>query len=96
MLPAYQALAGEVASLLEDTQETLESRPVMRGRKSASSRDLLLADVAAYVIAQAKKRTTKRKAAEVAMDLVAAAGVDVPDDPYHVEKLIRRQKSGEK
>ncbi|MNG29388.1 hypothetical protein D3C84_1148080 [compost metagenome] len=68
----------------------------MRSRKSASSRDLLLADVATYIIAHAKKRTTKRRAAEVARRLLAAAGIDVPDDQYEVEKLIRRQKSGGK
>lgn len=96
LLAEYEVLARELAFLLEATAETLENRPVMRGRKSASSRDLLMADVATYVLAQAKKRTTKRKAAEVARDLVAAAGVDVPDDLYQVEKLIRRQKSGEK
>lgn len=96
LLAAFEALTGEMVSLLEATQETLESRPVMRGRKSASSRDLLLADVAAYAIAHAKNRTTKRRAAEVARDLLAAARVDVPDDLYEVEKLIRRRKSGEK
>lgn len=88
----------EVFSLLEATEETLKNRPVMRGRKPASNRDLLLADVAAYLIAHStsKKQMTKRRAAEVARDLLAAAGVDVPDDLYQVEKLIRQQKSGEK
>jgi hypothetical protein len=95
-LAAYEALIGELVSQLEATQETLESRPVIRGRKSASSRDLLLADIAAYTIAHAKNRTTKRRAAEVARDLLAAAGIDVPDDQYEVEKLIRRQKGGGK
>jgi len=96
LLAAYEALNGEIASLLEASQEELENRPVMRGRKSVSSRDLLLADVAAYTIAHAKKRTTKRRAAEVARDLLTAAGIDVPDDQYEVEKLIRLQKNGGK
>lgn len=96
ILPAFQALSGEVTSLLEAAQEELESHAVMLGRKSASSRNQLLADVAAYIVAHSSKRTTKRKAAEVARDLLAAAGVDVPNDLYQVEKLIRQQKSGEK
>ncbi|MBD9619465.1 hypothetical protein [Pseudomonas sp. PDM07] len=96
LLAEHEALTGELVSKLEATQETLESRPVMRGRKSTSSRDQLLADVAAYTIAHAQKRITKRRAAKVARDLLAAAGIDVPDDQYEVEKLIRRQKSGGK
>lgn len=96
LLAAYEAFNGEIVSLLEASQEELENRPVIRGRKSASSRDLLLADIAAYIIAHAKNCTTKRRAAEVARRLLAAAGIDVPDDQYEVEKLIRRQKSGGK
>lgn len=98
LLAELAALAEEMASLLEATEETLKSRPVMRGRKPANSRDLLLADVAGHLIAHStsKKQTTKRRAAELARDLLAAAGVDVPADLYQVEKLIRQQKSGEK
>jgi hypothetical protein len=98
LLAEFVAIADEIASLLAATEETLKNRPVMRGRKPTSSRDLLLADVAAHLIAHStsKKRTTKRRAAEVARDLLAVAGVDVPDDLYQVEKLIRRKKSGEK
>ncbi|MGF6695029.1 hypothetical protein M2318_005129 [Metapseudomonas resinovorans] len=98
LLSEFTASAEKMVLALEATDERLESLPVTRGRKATSNRDQLLADVAAYVTANStsKKRTTKRRAAEVARDVLAAADVNVPDDLYLVEKLIRQQKSGEK
>lgn len=96
LLTELKATGEKAVLALETTDERLESLPAHRGRKAASNRKLLLADVAVHLRENSKKRITKRRAAEVARDLLAAAGVDVPDDLYVVEKQIRQQKSGAK
>lgn len=90
------ALARETGTLLAMTEQELGRHPVSKGTKPKSARDSLLSDAAAYILENARDPITKRKAAELARDLLAAADVDVPMEIKEVERLVRRWREGAK
>lgn len=96
LLADLDALAHETDTLLGLSEQELNRHPGSKGTKSKSARDSLLSDAAAYIMENSQYPITKRKAAETARDLLAAAGVSVPVDVKEVERLIRRWREGAK
>jgi hypothetical protein len=94
LLSDLDALARETDILLVLAERELDGHPVSRGSKPKCARDGLLADAAAYILENSREPITKRKAAEIAKDLLAAAEVEVPADIKEVERLIRRERGG--
>lgn len=95
-LSGFTASAAEVIDLLGITEQELEQAPTIRGVKPKCHRDAFLADTADKLRQSSLAKMTKRRAAELARELLVAAGVDVPEDIIEIEKLIRRAKRGEK
>lgn len=93
LLRDFQSLSIEIDSLLAIAVQSLNRLPKKAGRKTKSDRDELLSDIADYLV---RRGLTKRRAASLAGDLLAAAGIDVPDDPIELERLARspRGKNG--
>lgn len=96
LLADLDALARETDTLLAITEQELDRHPVSKGTKPKSARDGLLSDAAAYILENSRDPITKRKAAEIARDLLVAAEVDVPADVKEVERLILRWREGGK
>ena len=96
LLADLDAMARETDMLLALTERELDRHPGRKGAKSKSARDSLLSDAAAYIMENSRDPITKRKAAEIARDLLAAAEVDVPGEIKEVERLILRRRKGEK
>lgn len=94
LLADLDALARETDVLLAIAEQEVGRFPVIRGRKSESIRDSFLADVAAYALEHSQTKITKRKAAEIARDLLVAADVEAPKETVEVERLIRRDGRG--
>ena len=96
LLADLDALARETDMLLALTERELDRHPGRKGTKSKSARDSLLSDAAAYILVKSRDPITKRKAAEIARDLLVSAEVDVPADVKEVERLILRWREGGK
>ncbi|AMZ70748.1 hypothetical protein TK06_06420 [Pseudomonas fluorescens] len=95
LLSDLMAKAAMVSDVLDITEQKLEAAPTIRGVKPKYPRDDLLADTADKLRQSSLAKMTKRKAAELARELLVAAGVEVPADIVEYEKLIRRAKRGE-
>jgi hypothetical protein len=96
LLSDLEAKATEVSDVLDIAEQKLEAAPTIRGVKPKYPRDALLADTADKLRESSLAKMTKRRAAEIARELLVAAGVEVPEDIVEIEKLIRRAKRGEK
>lgn len=94
LLSDLDALAREADTLLAIAEQELDRYPVSRGSKPKAARDSLLSDVAAYMLEHSRESITKRKAAEIARNLLAVADIEVPKEIVEVERLIRRERGG--
>ena len=93
-LSDLNALAREADTLLAITEQELGRYPVNKGSKPKQARDSLLSDTAAYLLEHSCKPITKRKAAELARDLLVATDVEAPKETVEIERLIRRERGG--
>lgn len=96
LLSDFMVKAAEISDALSITEQELEQAPTIRGVKPKYPRDDLLADTADKLRQTSLTKMTKRRAAELARELLVAAGVGVPADIVEYEKLIRRAKGGKK
>jgi hypothetical protein len=96
LLSDLMAKATMVSDVLDITEQKLEAAPTIRGVKPKYPRDDLLADTADKLRQSSLAKMTKRRAAELARELLVAAGIEVPADIIEYEKLIRRAKRGKK
>lgn len=96
LLSDFMTKAAAVSDALSITEQKLEEAPTIRGVKPKYPRDDLLADTADKLRQSSLAKMTKRRAAELARELLVAAGVGVPEDIVEIEKLIRRAKRGKK
>ncbi|WP_085717651.1 hypothetical protein [Pseudomonas sp. B28(2017)] len=93
LLSDLEEKATVVSDVLDIAQQKLEAAPTIRGVKPKFPRDALLADTADKLRQSSLTKMTKRRAAELARELLVAAGVEVPEDVVEYEKLIRRAKN---
>lgn len=96
LLSDLMALTAEVTDLLEIAEQELGGIPTIRGLKLKQQRDALLADTAAKLRESSVAKMTKRRAAELARELLVAAEIEVPAEIVEIEKLIRRVERGRK
>ena len=94
LLSDLNAMAKEADTLLAITEQELGRYPVNKGSKPKHARDSLLSDTAAYLLEHSCKPITKRKAAELARDLLVATDVEAPKETVEIERLIRRERGG--